>query len=285
VTEVYVDVAAASMEQGGEHSGGVLVAEPEAVRALRYLADSGVRVVIVAADGSRPDAELAGVAAEVVSAVPPSPEARRGISPARSSAAADRPRTCARSSSARRHRAARCGAATRSPATSRPPRWRFWRRWRCHRAPIQAASEPLPKASLKRTPCASRGSTSGRQRTAFVDLLRGCNVRRCRSLRDREGRAATIAPTRRSLVATFPPLGTRSARPDSRPPPTVRPPGRSRPPTEDNRNGARSGAVFSLSGRPDGDSPAQRRASPVFVGASARGARAAAAAGAAVRQG
>jgi hypothetical protein len=74
VTEVYVDVAAASMEQGGEHSGGVLVAEPEAVRALRYLADSGVRVVIVTADGSRPDAELAGVAAEVVSAVPPSPE-------------------------------------------------------------------------------------------------------------------------------------------------------------------------------------------------------------------
>src|SRR2546428_4861255 len=40
----------------------------------------------------------------------------------------------------------------------------------------------------------------------------------------REDRPATIAPTRRSLVATFPPSGTRSARPGSRPPPTVRPP-------------------------------------------------------------
>jgi len=73
MTEVYVDVAAASMEQGGEHRGGIGVAEPEAVRALRYLADSGVRVIIVTADGSRPDAELAGVAAEVVDAVPPRP--------------------------------------------------------------------------------------------------------------------------------------------------------------------------------------------------------------------
>jgi hypothetical protein len=71
VTEVYVDVEAASMEQGGEHPGGIRVAEPEAVRALRYLAESGVRVVIVAADGARPDAELAGVAADVVTAVPP----------------------------------------------------------------------------------------------------------------------------------------------------------------------------------------------------------------------
>jgi hypothetical protein len=69
VTEVYVDVAAASMEQGGEPHG-VLAAEPEAVRALRYLADSGIRVVVVAAAGTRPDRDLEGVAAEVVNAVP-----------------------------------------------------------------------------------------------------------------------------------------------------------------------------------------------------------------------
>jgi hypothetical protein len=73
VTEVYVDVTAASMDQGGENGGQARAAEPEAVRALRYLADSGIRVVVVAAEGARPDAELEGVAAEVVSAVPPRP--------------------------------------------------------------------------------------------------------------------------------------------------------------------------------------------------------------------
>ena len=70
MTEVYVDVAAASMELGGE-GATVRPSEPDAVRALRYLAESGIRVVIVAADGNRPDAELEGVAAEVVEAVPP----------------------------------------------------------------------------------------------------------------------------------------------------------------------------------------------------------------------
>jgi hypothetical protein len=75
VTEVYVDVAAASMEQGGEQGQGVRPAEPEAVRALRYLAESGIRVIVVAVDGGRPDAELQGVAAEVVRAVPSRPRA------------------------------------------------------------------------------------------------------------------------------------------------------------------------------------------------------------------
>jgi hypothetical protein len=76
VTEVYVDVVAASMEQGGQNGGGLEVAaEPEAVRALRYLADSGIRVVLVAADGSRAASELLRVAAEVVPAVPPRPRA------------------------------------------------------------------------------------------------------------------------------------------------------------------------------------------------------------------
>jgi len=69
VTEVYIDVAAASMHQGGD-AAGVRVAEPEALRALRYLADSGIRVVLVSSDGTRPDADLRAIAAGVVSAVP-----------------------------------------------------------------------------------------------------------------------------------------------------------------------------------------------------------------------
>jgi hypothetical protein len=73
MTDVYVDVAAASVEQGDGGTPPVLVADPEAVRALRYLADSGIRVVVVAAAGTRPDGELAAVAAEVVSALPPRP--------------------------------------------------------------------------------------------------------------------------------------------------------------------------------------------------------------------
>lgn len=76
MTEVYVDVGAASVEQGGEHGAATLVAEPEAVRALRYLADSGIRVVVVAAGGAQPDAELRQVAAEVVTALPPRPRSQ-----------------------------------------------------------------------------------------------------------------------------------------------------------------------------------------------------------------
>jgi hypothetical protein len=75
VTEVYVDVAAASVEQRGANEEPLLVAEPEAVRALRYLADSGIRVVVVASGRARPDGELAAVAAAVVSAMPPRPRA------------------------------------------------------------------------------------------------------------------------------------------------------------------------------------------------------------------
>jgi len=74
MTEVYVDVAAASMEQGRENGGQTRAADPEAVRALRYLADSGIRVVIVAAGGAKPAPDLEGAAAEVVSAVPQRPQ-------------------------------------------------------------------------------------------------------------------------------------------------------------------------------------------------------------------
>jgi len=73
VTEVYVDVTAASMEQGTENVGVVRPGDPEAIRALRYLADSDIRVIVVAVDGLRPDEELEGVAAEVVSAMPSRP--------------------------------------------------------------------------------------------------------------------------------------------------------------------------------------------------------------------
>ena len=73
MTEVYVDVGAASMEQGGETGRAIRPSKPEAIRALRYLAESGIRVVVVATDDARPDQELQGVAAEVVRALPSRP--------------------------------------------------------------------------------------------------------------------------------------------------------------------------------------------------------------------
>lgn len=73
MTEVYVDVAAASVEAAGAEPGGPPPADPEAIRALRYLAESGIRVVLVAADGARPGPELEGVAAEVLPAAPAHP--------------------------------------------------------------------------------------------------------------------------------------------------------------------------------------------------------------------
>jgi hypothetical protein len=75
VTEVYVDVTAASVEAGVAEAGVTLAAEPVAVRGLRYLADAGIRVVLVAAAGERPPLELREVAAEVVAAVPSRPRA------------------------------------------------------------------------------------------------------------------------------------------------------------------------------------------------------------------
>ncbi|HTK43814.1 MAG TPA: hypothetical protein VL749_00480 [Patescibacteria group bacterium] len=73
MTEVYVDVAAASMEQGGDASRAIRPSEPEAIRALRYLAESGIRVVVIATDDARPDQVLQDLAAEVVRAVPSRP--------------------------------------------------------------------------------------------------------------------------------------------------------------------------------------------------------------------
>ena len=68
MSEVYVDVAAASV------NGASSTSDPEAVRALRYLAESGVRIVLVTAGGVEPDEELRATAAEILPAVPPRPE-------------------------------------------------------------------------------------------------------------------------------------------------------------------------------------------------------------------
>jgi hypothetical protein len=79
VTEVYVDVAAAA--PGGAPGIGspdappTAVADPEAVRALRYLAEAGVRVVLVRPDRLEPPEDLRAVAADVLPAVPARPRA------------------------------------------------------------------------------------------------------------------------------------------------------------------------------------------------------------------
>jgi hypothetical protein len=77
VTDVYVDVAAASIDPGGASAsidpGWVPVADPEAVRALRYLAEAGVRIVLVRPGGPEPAEELRAVAEEVLRAVPERP--------------------------------------------------------------------------------------------------------------------------------------------------------------------------------------------------------------------
>ena len=73
MTEVYVDVAAASVEAGGAEAGNRLAAEPEALRALRYLADAGIRVVLVTAGGGDPPGELRDAVAEVLDAIPDHP--------------------------------------------------------------------------------------------------------------------------------------------------------------------------------------------------------------------
>ena len=56
MTEVFVDVAA--------------VAAPESVRALRYLADAGIWVVLVTAGSGEPPGELRDAASEVVATIP-----------------------------------------------------------------------------------------------------------------------------------------------------------------------------------------------------------------------
>ena len=81
MTEVYVDVAAAALGGGAPGAGfaddrpRAAIADPEAVRALRYLADSGVRVVLVRPDSLEPPDDLRAIADEVLPAVPAKPRA------------------------------------------------------------------------------------------------------------------------------------------------------------------------------------------------------------------
>ena len=80
MTEVYVDVAAASLGGGMPGAGSAdadparaAIADPEAVRALRHLADAGVRVVIIRPDALDPPDDLRDVAVDVLPAVPDRP--------------------------------------------------------------------------------------------------------------------------------------------------------------------------------------------------------------------
>jgi hypothetical protein len=73
VTEVYVDVLAASVGSGAGERGVGASVDPEAIRALRYLAESGIRVVLVAPGESAPPAELTAVAGSVIPAPPTRP--------------------------------------------------------------------------------------------------------------------------------------------------------------------------------------------------------------------
>jgi hypothetical protein len=71
VTDVYVDVGAASIG-----SGPAWGPDPEAVRALRHLAEAGVRIVLVRTGVAEPGGELRDVAADVVRSVPDRPRGR-----------------------------------------------------------------------------------------------------------------------------------------------------------------------------------------------------------------
>jgi hypothetical protein len=68
VTEVYVDVAAATL------GAGSAAPNPETIRALRYLADAGVRVLLVRSGATEePAPELLDLATEVLTAMPRRP--------------------------------------------------------------------------------------------------------------------------------------------------------------------------------------------------------------------
>jgi hypothetical protein len=72
VTEVYVDVGAASIEAAAPE-GGLPPVDPEAIRALGHLADAGFRVFVITAGGPEPAATLREVASAVLDAVPARP--------------------------------------------------------------------------------------------------------------------------------------------------------------------------------------------------------------------
>lgn len=73
MTQVYVDVGAASIE-GAAPEGAPPPVDPEAVRALRHLAEAGVTVYVVRTGGRDPAAELRDVAQAVVDRVQTPPD-------------------------------------------------------------------------------------------------------------------------------------------------------------------------------------------------------------------
>lgn len=68
MTDVYVDVGAASIGSGPSWGP-----DPEAVRALRYLSEAGVRIVLVRTGVAEPGEALLAVASDVVRAMPDRP--------------------------------------------------------------------------------------------------------------------------------------------------------------------------------------------------------------------
>jgi hypothetical protein len=72
VTDVYVDVSAASLEAAAPE-GGAPPVDPEVIRALEHLTEAGVGVFVVTAGGAAPAPELRAVARKVVDAVPTLP--------------------------------------------------------------------------------------------------------------------------------------------------------------------------------------------------------------------
>ena len=76
MTQVYVDVGAASVAPiDAPGAARPAPAHPEAIRALRHLADAGVEVFVIAPHGERPAEDLRAAALEVLGAVPERPEA------------------------------------------------------------------------------------------------------------------------------------------------------------------------------------------------------------------
>jgi hypothetical protein len=69
VSRVYVDVDAAAIEGSGADPS----LDPTAVRSLRFLAEAGNEVILVAAEGEAVPVELQDVAASVVGEVPARP--------------------------------------------------------------------------------------------------------------------------------------------------------------------------------------------------------------------
>lgn len=76
MTEVYVDVGVASIESGGAAPDSLaLPGDPEAIRAMRHLAEAGVQVFLISPNGEEPAPILRAAARDVLRTVPERPNA------------------------------------------------------------------------------------------------------------------------------------------------------------------------------------------------------------------